>query len=172
MPWRATDGHGNVRMMHVSRHTVFTALLSLTAPLQAQSPPDTVPGERVVSAAVVATPCTATTLRGDLGARDALYVPRDLDDALSTLRRLLPAESLAALAAGEESDVARHHHGLGTWLRNCWGLWTGSRLAAAFNQLGITHPDDMSAIVLRSLYRQLRNQPIDLPAQLARYPGR
>lgn len=152
--------------------TTLAAVVGLTVPLQAQAPPDTAGRPRTASAGVIAAPCAVAPWTGDSAAVDAAYVPRDLNDAVATLRRLLPAETLAALAADTEADVVRYHHGLGTRLRNCWGLWAGSRLTKYFNRLGIAHPDDMSAIILRSLYRQLHDQPIDLPALLARYPSR
>lgn len=65
--------------------------------------------------------------------------------------------------------MVRYHHGLGMWMRNEWGLWGGSRLAAYFNGIGIYHPDDMSAIILDSYWRKLHGKPIDLESQVKRY---
>jgi glutathione peroxidase-family protein len=68
-----------------------------------------------------------------------------------------------------EKDMILYHHGFGTWLRNYWGLWAGSRLAQYFNQIGIHHPDDMSGIILTSFWRHLHSQPIKLEEQVEYY---
>jgi len=57
----------------------------------------------------------------------------------------------------------------GWFLRNKWGLWGGSRLAMHFNGLGISHPDDMSGIIIDSYKRHLRNEPIGLREQIKKY---
>lgn len=91
-------------------------------------------------------------------------VPASLDQALVELSRLL---GTARLAEFKRQGPARHHFGLGTALRNCWGLWSGgSALGQWFAARGIRHPDDMSSIVLESLHRQLHGKPRDLDAQI------
>jgi hypothetical protein len=55
---------------------------------------------------------------------------------------------------------------MGLTIRNCWGLWGHSRLAKYFNELGIDHPDDMSGIILTSLWRELNHLPMDLAGQI------
>ena len=70
---------------------------------------------------------------------------------------------------GSESDMIQYHHGFGTWLRNNWGLWKGSRLSLWFNHKGIRHPDDMSGIILRSFWRHLNSKPIKLSEQVNYY---
>lgn len=43
------------------------------------------------------------------------------------------------------------HHGLGTWMRNNWGLWSGnSHLYDYYIEIGITHPDNMSGHILET----------------------
>jgi hypothetical protein len=61
---------------------------------------------------------------------------------------LLPECFIKRYRGDDGCDPFTHHHGLGTWLRNYWGLWAGSRLAQKFNRAGIRHPDDMSHIIL------------------------
>jgi hypothetical protein len=61
------------------------------------------------------------------------------------------------------------HIGLGLRIRNEWGLWSGSRLAVCFRNLGINHPDDMSGIVLESYVRHVKHEPIKLGKQVAYY---
>ena len=63
--------------------------------------------------------------------------------------------------------AADMHIGLGLRIRNEWGLWSGSRLAVYFRNLGINHPDDMSGIVLESYVRHVKQEPIKLDEQVA-----
>jgi hypothetical protein len=59
--------------------------------------------------------------------------------------------------------------GLGMYLRNYWGLWSGSRLAQHFVDMEVNHPDDMSAIILDSYQAYLCNEPYDLQAAITKY---
>lgn len=81
---------------------------------------------------------------------------------------LAPAD-LDTLRAWKEEDFNRAHFYLGRWLRNDWGLWSGSRLAKWFNSKGIFHPDDMSGIILTSYWRHLHDVPIQLDSQVTYY---
>jgi hypothetical protein len=97
------------------------------------------------------------------------YIPRDLDDALSEVDRIMGDKGRAQILQATEDDMIWYHMGLGMWIRNNWGLWGGLRLAKYFNQLGIYHPDDMSGIILDSYWRKLHNKPIDLEGQIRKY---
>ena len=101
---------------------------------------------------------------------EEIYIPKNLDDAFDQLDQLLSSENIYTLKALQsEDDLARYHFGLGLWMRNNWGLWRGSRLTKHFNDLGIYHPDDMSAIILVSYWRRLNNLPIKLEEQIKYY---
>jgi hypothetical protein len=92
-------------------------------------------------------------------------VPQTLDEALDELQRILDPAHTEDFKTRKPIE---YHHGLGTSLRNCWGLWSGgSGLASWFAEQGITHPDDMSSIVLTSFHRRLNGKEIDLPGQIA-----
>jgi hypothetical protein len=94
-------------------------------------------------------------------------VPADLDEAIAELERILEPAHISEI---KRRDPIEFHHGLGTALRNCWGLWAGgSGLAAWFAEKGITHPDDMSNIVLTSFHRKLRGDAIDVAGQVAEH---
>lgn len=101
----------------------------------------------------------------------AIYIPTDLDDALTRLDSLLGPDQAEQVRSMDSEDEfsASAHFGLEMWLRNNWGLWGGSRLAAYFNEIGVYHPDDMSGIILDSYYRRLHGQPIRLEEQVAYY---
>lgn len=115
-------------------------------------------------------------VRGGAGAqglspapKEATYIPADLEDCLVQLGRLLHKNVIREMRDAKEEGMLHYHHGLGTKLRNDWGLWRGSRLSAYFNQLGIQHPDDMSAIILTSFWRRLHGVPLDVESQVADY---
>jgi hypothetical protein len=94
-------------------------------------------------------------------------LPATLDEALAELGRLLDDDQRALL---RDYEPYFWHHGLGTALRNCWGLWAEhSPLRDWFRQQSIFHPDDMSSIVLASFHRRLNGKPIDLPGQIAHH---
>jgi len=69
----------------------------------------------------------------------------------------------------EEDVVGRTHFGLGLWMRNNWGLWSDSPLGRHFNEMGIFHADDMSAIIILSHHRRLNGKDIGLAEQVAFY---
>ena len=107
--------------------------------------------------------------RKDASSRTGYYVPRDLDDALTEVDRIMGAKEHDDVMKATEDGMIEYHFGLGMWMRNNWGLWSGSRLAQYFNQIGIQHPDDMSGIILDSYWRKLHGKPIDLEGQVRYY---
>jgi hypothetical protein len=60
---------------------------------------------------------------------DTVYIPRDLEDCFDELEHMLDPRDIKKIKTGKTIE---YHHGLGTWLRNNWGLWRGSRLSAYF----------------------------------------
>ena len=73
-------------------------------------------------------------------------IPTTLAEAHAELERVLSAELLAKIDAMQsEDDMILFHMGLGTNIRNSWGLWAGGPLARHMQELGFTHPDNMSA---------------------------
>ncbi len=108
-----------------------------------------------------------------LGPTDSLtatgeYIPRDLEDALRTLQARLHPRVLQHIrdSVPTAEDMSALHMSIGLGLRNEWGLWAGSRLAIFFNQIGIMHPDDMSGVLLTSLWRRMHGQPLRVEQQV------
>lgn len=99
------------------------------------------------------------------------YIPVDLKDALRVLREEMPDADLATIMAWTENEVVGCcHHGLGRRLRNAWKLYIGSRLAKWFAvQHGIVHADDMSGIILTSLWRVMHDKPVEVEQQVRKY---
>jgi hypothetical protein len=98
-----------------------------------------------------------------------VYIPTDLEDCFKELKKMLPADLVEKMKSGPEKDMIKYHHGLGTWLRNNWGLWAGSRLRDYFKKLGLAHPDDMSSVVLYSFWRHLNGKPLKVDEQVKYY---
>nr|MBC8147401.1 hypothetical protein [Bacteroidota bacterium] len=98
------------------------------------------------------------------------YIPKDLTDCITQLDKIMDeASKIWCRKHSEQYFSYKAHHGLGMWIRNNWKLWGSSRLSKYFNELGIYHPDDMSGIILKSYYRYLNSEEINLDEQIKYY---
>ena len=69
----------------------------------------------------------------------------------------------------EEDALAEMDNMVGVWVRNEWiRLCKDTTLRHSFHEMGITHADDMSDIILTSTYRKLNGLPLDVPTQIKR----
>ena len=67
-------------------------------------------------------------------------------------------------------EPERAHFGLGMWIRNNWGLWKGGNgITDFFHDHGIWHADDMSAIILESYSRLLKEVDVRFHEQVQSY---
>mgnify|MGYP001583314106 FL=1 len=69
---------------------------------------------------------------------------------------------LVDIKSNDANEFAiRNHHGLGTHIRNSYGLWKrDSEIYAFCKSLGITEPDNISNVVLTELHRYASAQLI------------
>lgn len=88
-----------------------------------------------------------------------LYLDKIFDDTSKYTFKVFP----------ERIAVSRLHNGLGTWIRNEWGLWRNSKLKNYFVNLGALHPDDMSVVILTSYHRLLNEKEIKIDEQIEKY---
>lgn len=95
-----------------------------------------------------------------------METPKNIDDALQILRHELNDEIENIAKTPLDEYICTEHHGIGRFIRNEWGLWSGSELQTWFKDKGIDHPDDMSSIILTSFHRTLNNQSINLNEQI------
>ena len=96
--------------------------------------------------------------------------PTNLLEAIEILENILDKELISEIKRISENEMIRFHSGLGRQLRNEWGLWKAdTELFKYFKDLGIWHADDMSGIILTSLYRKLNNNFIFLDEQIEYY---
>jgi hypothetical protein len=107
-------------------------------------------------------------------------IPTSLDECFAELDRMLGKIDLNYIMDGTSDDVMIiFHDNLGRYIRNTWGLWDGIAAVQAgrepeelykyFNNMGISHPDDCSGIILKSYWRHKHNVPLDLEAQVKHY---
>lgn len=120
---------------------------------------------RASSWVVVAAVASCSTVPSGFGKA----TPATLTEAIAELRRSLRPEDLEEMRSAPEEAMAGYHLDLGMWIRNNWGLWSDGPLARHFNGLGIEHPDDMSGIILTSLWRDLNERPLRIEEQVAFY---
>lgn len=85
-------------------------------------------------------------------------IPTTWEDAVFRICSNLNEEEKENL---KEHGYAVFHHGLGTAIRNNWGLWNeDSDLHKSFKEgLGLFHADDMSGIILRAAEATARGEP-------------
>lgn len=107
--------------------------------------------------------------------------PNDLEDAIGILKVFYKKALLECMDMTERQFSARSHHMAGTFIRNEWHLWWHENnkipswptekpiIVKWFNDLGITHADDMSGIILTSLFRSLKGEDIKLDDQIEYY---
>lgn len=101
---------------------------------------------------------------------DGEYIPKNLNDAISELdKNISDSSKILIKKMSEEDFLSESHFGRGKAIRNNWNLWGKSRLRRYFKIKGISHPDDMSSIILKSYYRKINNQEIKLSEQVKYY---
>lgn len=82
-------------------------------------------------------------------------VPKTVDEAISTLEKILSDEDREYLL---KNGAISMHDSLGRWIRNEWGLWTGSELKNELEKKGLEHPDDMSNYIIEEFIKYLNNK--------------
>lgn len=87
---------------------------------------------------------------------EGFYIPKNLKESHLVLDTMLQDSTKMLIAGGEES-----HFGLGMYLRNNWGLWSGGRLKCYFEYQGIKHPDHMSEMIISTYQMKLNNRQIN-----------
>lgn len=101
---------------------------------------------------------------------NGIYIPMDLEDCFKQIDSFWNDTVKTEVKSLSENEfVSNAHFGFGMWMRNNWGLWAGSRLQKYFRNKGITHPDDMSGIILTSYHRYLTGKDIEFDKQIEYY---
>ena len=84
-------------------------------------------------------------------------IPKTVDEAISTLEKILSDEDREYLL---KNGAISMHDSLGRWIRNEWGLWTGSELKDELMNMnkGLNHPDDMSNYIIEEFIKYWNNK--------------
>jgi hypothetical protein len=98
------------------------------------------------------------------------YIPKNLNECYNELNSTLDKKLIEEIKNKTEAEFTTNSHfGMGLWIRNNWGLWKGSRLYHFFKTKRISHPDDMSGIILTSYHRKLNGIDTQLEKQIKYY---
>lgn len=90
------------------------------------------------------------------------YIPTDEQDAFSTLEEIANEKGLRKFKnASEDKIKGRLHFGLGMWIMQNWGFYTGSRFSYYLNEKGLYSADDMVEYVIISFHRHLNNVSLE-----------
>ena len=94
---------------------------------------------------------------------NGVYIPKNLDDAVAQLNKIISAESQSVIKAIPEDSVCLIlHNRLGEWIILNWGFYGGSRLSHYLRSAGVTFPDDMADFVLIAYHRNLNGKPVNI----------
>lgn len=87
---------------------------------------------------------------------EGTYIPKDIDEAIDSLDTILSEKDKRFIAdsLSMEEFCADAHFGVGMWMRNEWGLWSGSRLQRFLTKKKVYHPDEMSYEILKAYYKK------------------
>lgn len=87
---------------------------------------------------------------------EGTYIPKDIDEAIDSLDTILSEKDKRFIAdsLSMEEFCADAHFGVGMWMRNEWGLWSGSRLQKFLTKKKVYHPDEMSYEILKAYYKK------------------
>lgn len=92
-----------------------------------------------------------------------VYIPKNLDDAMLQLDKIISAESQAKIKIIPEDSVCLAlHNRLGQWMILNWGFYGGSRLSHYLRSAGVTFPDDMADFLILAYHRKLNNKPVTI----------
>jgi len=95
-------------------------------------------------------------------------IPKTFDEAILTLRQRMPAEVVMAFRRAPDAGIASdYHESLGRWLRNYWGLWAHGPLYQDIQRHGVDEPEEMSELLLSSVWRQLHEEAMTVDEHVA-----
>ena len=77
---------------------------------------------------------------------DKQYIPKNILDCYHQLDRILSDSIKSEIKTSP--NLFSYHFSLGRWIRNNMGLWSCSRFKDYFQEHKISHPDDISGIIM------------------------
>jgi len=96
--------------------------------------------------------------------------PTTLQEAITALKEEIGADGQTKLLNSSKEELVSYHHGLGALIRNSFGLWSvDSELMKHMTSLGFSHPDDVSASIIKECWLQLRGLPSEIQQDVIEY---
>lgn len=83
------------------------------------------------------------------------HLPQTIELTVGVLPERLAAGEKVKIAAMSRDDLINLHFGLGTSIRNDFGLWCGN--TALLESTGNSHPDDAAMAIIEALWHRLNN---------------
>ena len=113
----------------------------------------------------------ATLKRWELPLKEKMgKIPATLADAHTELERILSDEALSKIdAMPSEDGMTTAHFGLGLNIRNGWRLRADSVLAEHMKELGFLYADEMSGVILATLWCKRHGRDFRLEERAAEY---
>jgi hypothetical protein len=94
---------------------------------------------------------------------NGVYIPKNLDDAMLQLDKLISPDAQKKMKVIPEDSLAPAlHKRLGQWMIMNWGFYGGSRLSHYLRSAGVTFPDDMADFLLLAYYHKLNGKPVGI----------
>ncbi len=81
--------------------------------------------------------------------------PTTVDAAVRLLMSMVDESEQVKIAAMNVDDLSSLHFGLGMWIRNNMGFYSGN--TQLLKGTGETEPDDASMVIIRAFREQLRS---------------
>ena len=101
------------------------------------------------------------------------YIPKNLDDALNQLDKLISENGRETIKAFPEDSVYLYLHGrLGQWIIMNWGFYGGSRMSHYLRSAGVTYPDDMADLIILAYHKRLHGKPIVIKELILHFKNR
>lgn len=89
--------------------------------------------------------------------RTEVQCPKTLQEAVDQLISSMSEKGREKLINMPEEDLITLHVGLGDWVRNAFGLWTGNEELLKACGSESVNPDSASMIIIRAAWKRLRN---------------
>ena len=104
---------------------------------------------------------------------DKIDIPQTFESAVQSIIDLTSVDNVDMILDAKSADdiCIQMHDGLGRWIRNNWELWSKTnRMCQWFKkEHGITHPDDMSSLLLGEAVARMRQEVFDFYGTVKRF---
>jgi len=101
---------------------------------------------------------------------NGVYIPKDIQDAISELDKKIEPSALEAFKQySEEEAASKSFFGFGRWMSHNWGLDEGSRLSFYFQNQGLSNVEDMVRVLMITYHRHINEKPLDTEDLVKQY---